>query len=302
MFRPKNSATRVDVFCVGFACIDLSFNTTHHPTEDEKLRATALQTSGGGPASNAAVAIARLDGTAAFCGYLGQDAFGEAHLAELIAEGVDVSKVYRAEAPTPIATVIVKPGGARTNVSYRSSLARVPEDAIKLQDVNPKVLLVDGHQPLLSLKLIETARSLGIPTVLDAGSVNDSTSMLYNKVDYLITSEKFARDFTGEDDPRVALATLDGAAPFVACTWGNAGVYWQDVDGQHHMPAYDVETVDTNGAGDAFHAAFALGIAQQMPAKLNMRRACAVGALTCLKVGARPALPKTIEVERLYKV
>lgn len=123
----------------------------------------------------------------------------------------------------------------------------------------------------------------------------------YHKVDYLITSEKFAREMSHEDDPRLALAALDGAAPFIACTWGEDGVYWQYEDGQHHMPAFDIEPVDTTGAGDAFHGAFALGLAQGITHKENLRRASATAALACLKPGTRSALPERQRVEALIR-
>ena len=123
---------------------------------------------------------------------------------------------------------------------------------------------------------------------------------MFNQVDYLITSEKFARDFSHEDDPRQALACLDGAAPFIAATWGADGVYWQHRDGhQQHLPAFDIDAVDTTGAGDAFHGAFALGVAQQLPLQPNLRRASACAALTCLRAGARTALPDRAAVDRL---
>ncbi|MGJ8639725.1 MAG: carbohydrate kinase family protein [Opitutaceae bacterium] len=294
-----HNKSSVDVLCVGYACVDLNFTGTHHPSPDEKMRATSFTSCGGGPASNAAVAVARLGGSARFCGYLGKDAFGDSHIAELSTAGVEVDGMYRSDAPTPVASVITKPNGKRSIIDYRAPTAIAPEDAITLAAYPAQVLLVDGHQPLLSLKLIEEATELGIPTVLDAGSINDGTQLLYNKVDYLVTSEKFAREFTGEEDPRKALSAMDGAAPFVASTWGADGVYWQDQYGQHHTPAFDIEPVDTNGAGDAFHGAFALGLAEGLDQRLNIRRACAVGALTCLKAGARTAIPEKDGVDRL---
>jgi sulfofructose kinase len=233
------------------------------------------------------------------CGYLGNDAFGDAHLREFASHGVHADVLDRGDAPTPIAAVTIKPNGERSIIDYRAPSALAAEDTISLAKFPAKVLLVDGHQPLLSLALIEEARALGIPSILDAGSINDGTQLLYNKVDYLITSEKFAKHYSGEDDPRTALAALDGAAPLIACTWGADGVYWQDHYGQHHTPAFDIETVDTTGAGDAFHGAFALGIAEGLKAKQNMRRACATGALTCLKSGARNALPTRKAVDAL---
>lgn len=296
-----SSHAPVDVLCVGYACVDINFNASHHPTADEKLRATNMHTCGGGPAANAAVTIARLGGSARFSGYLGNDAFGDAHLREFADDGVLAEALHRDDAPTPVAAVTIKPNGERSIIDYRAPDAIAAEDTIRLAEFPAKVLLVDGHQPLLSLALIEEARALGIPSILDAGSVNDGTLLLYNKVDYLITSEKFAKHYSGEDDPRTALAALDGAAPFIACTWGADGVYWQNEYGQHHTPAFDIEPVDTTGAGDAFHGAFALGLAEGLDPKTNIRRASATGALTCLKAGARSALPTRKSVEALCR-
>ena len=209
--------------------------------------------------------------------------------------------LHRGEAATPLAVVTVKPEGKRSIVDYRTASALAPETILSLKNYPAKVLLVDGHQPLLSLALVEEARELGIPSVLDAGSVNDGTTLLYDKVDYLIASEKFARQYSHKENPRTALATLDGCATLIAVTWGSEGVYWQDENGQHHTPAFDIEPVDTTGAGDAFHGAFALGLAEELNHKDNFRRACAAGALTCLKSGSRNALPRRKEVDALIQ-
>jgi sulfofructose kinase len=287
------------VLCVGYACVDINFKAPHHPAADEKLRATGMHTCGGGPAANAAVAIARLGGSARFSGYLGEDAFGEAHLRELRQAGVLTDAVQRGPAATPVAAVTIKPDGARAIIDYRAPAALAAADSTSLASHPARVLLVDGHQPLLSLALVEEARALGIPSLLDAGSINDGTRLLYNQVDYLITSEKFARQYSGEDAPRSALAALDGSAPFIAVTWGAEGVYWQDSNGQHHSPALDIDAVDTTGAGDAFHGAFALGLAQGLSIRHNIRRATVTGGLTCLQAGARTALPHRQAVDAL---
>ncbi|ADE53647.1 carbohydrate kinase family protein [Coraliomargarita akajimensis] len=300
--NPVSAAPGVDVLCVGYACVDINFSAAHHPHADEKLRATAMHSCGGGPAANAAVAIQRLGGTARFAGYLGTDAFGDAHLREFRADGVAHETVTQAGAPTPVAAVTVKPDGQRSIVDYRAPSALCPEDAFELKNYPAKVLLVDGHQPMLSLRLVEQARALGIPTVLDAGSINDGTQLLYNRVDYLIASEKFAKQMSHEDDPRLALAMLDGAASVIAATWGADGVYWQDEHGQHHLPAYDIDPVDTTGAGDAFHGAFALGLARGLNLRDNMRWSSATGALTCLQFGARTALPLARKVQALCQI
>ena len=107
----------VDVCCVGYACTDISFHVSHHPKADEKLRALDMHTCGGGPAANAAVAITRLGGSARFCGYLGKDAFGDAHLRELQENGVQTDVLHRGDIATSLAVVTIKPKGARSAVS-----------------------------------------------------------------------------------------------------------------------------------------------------------------------------------------
>jgi len=259
-----------------------------------------MHSCGGGPAANAAVAIARLGGKAAFGGYLGNDAFGNSHLSEFEAEGVITDWIERGSTPTPIAAVIIKPSGERTIIDHCDSATRLTAIDAIFENHTPKVVLIDGHQPLASLDIVNEARRRGIPTILDAGSLHDGTELLYNKVDYLITSEKFARQFSKEELPTHALESLSGAATHIAVTWGAEGVYWSDERGQiTHTPAFNIEAIDTTGAGDAFHGAFALAIARKTQLKVAYRYASAVGALTCMTCGARNAFPQSEVVEKL---
>ncbi|MFQ3224304.1 MAG: sulfofructose kinase [Lentimonas sp.] len=207
------------------------------------------------------------------------------------------------DAPTAIAAITIKPDGARSIVCYRDPAAFSREDTISLQQYPAKVLLVDGHQPSLSIRLVEEARELGTPSILDAGSINGGTQQLYDKVDYLVASSKFAYQQTGSSDTETALKAMREFAPFTAITQGPVGIYWQTQDSSEifHMKAFKVDAVDTTGAGDAFHEAFALGIAQDIPMLDNIRRAAACGALTCLKMGARNGLPTKREVESLFR-
>lgn len=293
------ATAEVDVFCVGYACIDLNFSVPRHPGPNEKVRASALHLCGGGPAANAAVAVTRLGGTAAFGGALGRDAFGDTHIRELEAEYVATGAVRRGNHATAVAAVGTKPDGSRSIYHYTSPDALLPEDALSLSQQPARVLLLDAHQAPASTALIAEARARGIPVVLDAGSVHEGTRLLLDKVDYLVASENFALTHTGEDDPPAALAAMDGLAPFIAITCGREGVYWLDEDGRHHLPAFDIRAMDETGAGDAFHGAFALGLAQNLPPRRNVRRASAAGALTCLHAGARTALPSLAEVSAL---
>lgn len=290
--------TNVDVLCVGYACYDLVFSVSAHPAADEKIVADDFISCGGGPATNAAVAISRLGFNAAFAGYLGQDLYGEQHYQELQAHGVNTDFVVRGLSPTPLATVLVKPNGDRALINYKGSTQALPATAVDFSALQAKVMLFDGHEPYLSIPLADRARKTGIPTVLDAGSVHEGTMALIGEVDYMVCSEKFAQQFSS--DVEKTLVCLARVAPTVVITLGERGLIWQRDKRRGESPAFPVVAVDTTGAGDAFHGAFAAAIAAGMEWQEVLRYASAAGALCCTKIGARTGLPSREEHAALF--
>jgi len=117
----KKKSLNVDVVCAGFACHDIVFDVEEHPGPDDKTRATSLVNCGGGLASNAAVASARLGHSTAFIGYVGNDAYGDMHIAEFHADNVNTDWIIRGDEPTPLSAIIVKPDGLRTIVNHRGN-------------------------------------------------------------------------------------------------------------------------------------------------------------------------------------
>lgn len=292
----------VDVLCVGHASYDLVFAVPHHPVADEKIFADQLVACGGGPAANAAVTVARLGGHAAFGGFLGSDLYGDAHFKELTEAGVDTRHVVRGPFPTPLSAVLVKPDGSRSLVNHKGATPPLSAGQLSLAPETAKVLLLDGHEPLVSVALAEAARRFGVPVVLDAGSVHPGTSALHDKVDCLACSEKFARQFLGGKDEQRALQVLGELAPAVVITLGEHGLVWRRGTESGKLPAFAVSAVDTTGAGDAFHGALALALARDLPWDETLRFASAAGALCCTRMGARTGIPLAIDVERLLQL
>jgi len=293
--------TPIDVLCVGHAAYDLIFSVPHHPGPDEKCMATALAGCGGGPAANAAVTVSRLGLRSAFAGYLGRDEFGERHLKELNDAGVTTDLVVRGDAPTPLSVVWVKPDGQRSLVNHRENRGPLTADSMSDLPFHPKVLLFDGHEPMMAEALVEYARHRNIPTVLDAGSVHSGTETLASRVDYLIASHVFARDLTGREDPNKALSEMADLAPGVVITLGCDGVIWRKGRESGTMSAVPIRAVDTTGAGDAFHGAFSAGLARHMDWSDLLHLSNTVAALTCLQMGARTAIPTLKEVADFMK-
>jgi sulfofructose kinase len=288
-----------DVLCLGHAAYDLTFTVAHHPAPDEKSVADRLVSSGGGPAANAAVAVARLGGRSAFAGYLGQDVYGDLHLAELEAEGVDTRLVARGLDPTPLSVILAKPDGRRSLINYRGQTRPLPPHSINLSYIQPQVILFDGLEPDASPPIAQWARARGIPTVLDAGSVHRGTEALVGLVDFVVASEKFGLGYTGVANPVTAVARLAQKGQTAVITLGERGLVWQSPTGAGQMAAWPVTAVDSTGAGDAFHGAFAYGLALGQPWLELLRYASAAGALCCTCYGARVGLPGATAVAEL---
>jgi len=292
---------KIDVLCVGASAYDLTFAVDAHPQADEKVFASALVSCGGGPAANAAVAVARLGRTAVFSGYLGNDTFGNLHIQELEAEGVLTNWIARGSDPSPVSTIIAKPNGSRSLIAYQGATTNLPAGSIDFSNLIPKVILFDGHEPHISIPLVAWAKENGIPTVLDAGSLHFGTKKLAVQVDYLVCSEKFARQFTEEQDKLLAMRKLGNVAPNVVITLGEHGLIWKQDENEGHLPAFKVNAVDTTGAGDTFHGAFTWCLAQKMAWLETLIFASAAAALCCTKVGARHGIPYHNEVMLLLE-
>lgn len=294
----------IDVLCVGHASFDITMTTAHHPGADEKMLADELKLGGGGPAANAAVQVARLGGRAAFCGYLGHDLFGEEHAAELAHEGVDIGLLVRGDHPSPVSQILAKPDGKRSVVNFKGDTPWLAEDAVETRHVEvlaPRVVLFDGHEPLLSASICDWARDKDIPTVLDAGSLHRGTRELAGRVDYLVASAAFAASYC--DTPRSAawLGTLGRVAPHVVVTLGEQGLIWQRGSDRGTLAGYRVHAVDSTGAGDAFHGAFALAVARDMGWSETLALSSAAGGLACTRLGARPSLCDSTSVLKLMR-
>ena len=290
----------IDVLCVGHASYDLVFSVDHHPAGDEKMFATGLVGCGGGPAANAAVTVAKLGFKAAFAGFLGCDIYGENHCQELLDVGINTDLIMRGSSPTPLSAILVKPDGKRALINYKGATRPLPAEALDFSAVYPKVVLFDGHEPHISIPLSARCRREGIATVLDAGSVHDGTMALMKDVDYLVCSEKFARQYAG--DIETAMAKLADVAPAVVITLGDKGLIWRRGQEQGRIPAFPVAAIDTTGAGDAFHGAFAAAVSAGMNWTAILRYASAAGALCCTKIGARTGLPTREELRALFEL
>jgi sulfofructose kinase len=271
------------------------------PPEDSKAEATSLRESGGGPAANAAYLLGKWGVPTAFAGVIGDDPQGEQIRREFREVGVDLSASPVPEGrATPVSIILVSERtGSRTIVTRKSPGAPL---VLSPLDAKPQVLLFDGHELPASLAAIE--RYPEARTILDAGSLREGTAELAKRVDYLIASERFARQVTGlqtleesKDRARAVAELANRNGRRVVITLGARGLIHGTGSEFEHLPTFPVRAIDTTGAGDIFHGAFAYGLLMGWEFSRNLRFASMTAAISVQEPGGRASIPlrKTVE-------
>lgn len=280
------------VLVCGIAVVDYVFQMETLPQSAEKHRANAMEVVGGGCAANAAVAIARLGGKAQLMTRLGDDATGHLIRADLEAEGVDLApSVIASEGRSAVSSVMVDATGERMIVNFPGSGLAETAPVPPL----PEAVLADTRWPEAALAVLNAAREAGVAAVLDAEA--PVQPQVAEAATHVVFSAQGLMDFTGaatlEEGLRMARAQLPG---WVAVTDGARGMAYLEDGIVHWLKGYDVEVVDTLGAGDVWHGAFALGLAEGLDELSAARHAHAAAALKCTAFGGRNATPTRAQV------
>jgi sugar/nucleoside kinase (ribokinase family) len=294
------------ILCAGIIVLDEVFRVERFPEPDGKAQADAFFVINGGCAANAAVAIARLGGRAALAGPLGgppgDDSNGDRVLAALAREGVDCTGCVRlAGMASPLSAIFIDARGERMIVTYRDRriAEAVPSDPAGL--VAPAdAVLADNRYPAFVRPILAAARARGIPAVLDGDRPTAIDEDLFGLASHVIFSGECLRGTTGCSDLAEGLRRMAGVTgAFLAATDGPHDVLWLEGSAVRRSPVFPIRAVDTLGAGDVFHGAFALALAEGREIAAAMRFAAAAAGLKCSRLGGSTAAPTRAEVVAL---
>jgi sulfofructose kinase len=288
------------VLCVGHAVQDFVFTVQELPSRPAKHRATRFESVGGGPAATAAVAVARLGGRALLAARVGDDVAADMIVDELRGHGVDCSRVRRCRGcASSVSAVIVDAAGERLIVNHMDPA--LPDDPRWLpspRDVDVDAVLADTRWPEGAAAALEAARLAGLPAVLDADRPVPPDGALLREASHVAFSADALADYTGVADPAQALERVARELPGWCCvTAGGEGVYVIEGDRPRRVPAFEVRAVDTLGAGDVWHGAFALALAEGRDEAMAVRFASAAAALKVQRTGGRGGAPTRAEVD-----
>lgn len=272
---------------------------------DNKVQMLEHLVQGGGPAATSTVAAARLGVSAAFIGTVGDDEPGKKIISDFEAEGVSTENMLiRRGAASAIAYCWIEgPTGKRSVAWTRGSLEELQAEEVDLELIrHAKILHIDGHNPKGALAAVKEAKKHNIIVNFDAGTLRDGVPELLPYTTILIASEKFAGQYSGEEDLEKALLKLGEIhAPVTGLTMGEKGSLFLDKGEILHIPAFPISAVDTTGAGDVFHAAFGVRYMETGDLRESARFASAVSAIKCLKLGGRAGIPTREVVNEFLK-
>ena len=289
------------IICVGHAALDRIYRIEAFPPEPTKVRALEHVECGGGMAANAAVAIARLGGKAELWSRTGDDAAGNTIRAGLKAERVDVRYVQGFEgARSSTSAIIVDGKGERLIVGQRDAGMPSGTSWLPLERVREADAVLGDVRWLEGLRAVfARARKEKVPTILDADlGAREALGGILKLTDYAIFCAPALREFAAGGSNADRLEHVLSLGPrHAGVTLGRDGYLWRERKEKGELPGFDVSITDTTGAGDAFHGAFALLVAEGRPTPECARVAAAVAALKCMRLGSRAGLPTRGELD-----
>ena len=275
------------IMCLGHLTYDTTLLTNSYPDENEKYHLDNKIECGGGPAPNAGFLLSKWRENVFVAGIIGNDYQGmnikdEFEEMKINTEYIDIGVGVHTDCSYIIANTS---NGSRTILTAKDSTH--PEYSLDI-DEEFDVIILDGNEPDTAVKLLEA--NPNAITILDAGNLRDGTKKLAPLVKYLVCSHDYAEDFTEmkidyknkKSIEKVYKKMQETYKNNIIITLENAGCY-TEIDGKGEIiPSIEVEPVDSTGAGDIFHGAFAYFLIHDYDMRDVLRYANITGALSTL--------------------
>jgi len=296
------------VIVIGSSNTDLVVQVYRLPQKGETVLGGELKTFFGGKGANQAAAAKKGGSDVLFITKLGEDAYGEKYRKHLLELGIDPSGILRDEKTVSGTALIAvdREGNNQIVVSPGANSALVPKDIEKLKSNFSKksVMLLQLEIPLETVAYsLETAKSLGIRTILNPAPAVILSEKLLKNIDIMTPNRSELEALTGrkpgneKEIAKAAKALLERGVKNVIVTLGERGALLVTGEKTEHFPAFKVKAVDTTAAGDAFNGILACALSEGLGLEQAVIKTNAAGALTTLKIGAQPSLPSREEIE-----
>jgi sugar/nucleoside kinase (ribokinase family) len=284
---------------VGLCTLDVIQLVDHVPAPNEKLTAQRMAVAAGGPATNAAVTYAYLGGRATLITGVGAHALTAGIRADIKDMNVNLIDFDpEAAGPPPISTILVTAASGDRAVVSVNAAGRQLRPGARLASLaeESRIVLVDGHHPELSHSALSAARKWARTTLLDGGSWKSGLEALLPLVDVALCSADFHPPGTATPLETFDFLRARGVV-WAAITRGPDPILWSGPNGEGQVAVPHASVMDTLGAGDAFHGAFAFAVAlidalDEVAFVNALRQAAVVAATSCESFGTRAWMSK----------
>ncbi|MGD8397747.1 MAG: PfkB family carbohydrate kinase [Anaerolineae bacterium] len=283
---------------LGYCTYDILALVPHVPEFDDvyMVHVSELIHDGGGQVGTALVAAARLGARTGYIGALDDDREGQQLREMFEAEGVDVSRLRVVPGSgTNVCIILVNEGTAGRSILCA---ARASREALHLDTTDrayvetAQVLHLDGQFMPAAIQAARWAKKAGTLVCFDGNHPRPGLDTLLPLVNWLVVAAPFPQAYTGVATPHEAAQALLALGPeLLVVTHGEKGCEVWTRQTHFSVPGFEVDAVDTTGAGDAFHGAFLYAMVQQWTLARAARFANAVAALNCRTLGGRRGLP-----------
>jgi sugar/nucleoside kinase (ribokinase family) len=264
---------------------------------------------GDGMSASAACAIVRLGGRAEFWARVGDDANGRAAVASLKAAGLNCENVaFIPNATGSFCTVVVDHQGERIVIPRHDPALPADPSWLPLERIRNgefSAVLTEVRWPEGAAAVLDAARAAGIPAILDAEvGAPGIMEHLASRATHVLYSETGLAKHVGRAAARNQLTRAQALLPdqFLGVTRGADGFYWLADGKVQHAEGVAVTAVDTLGAGDVFHGAYALALTEGMAMSDAARFACVAASLKCGIFGGRIGAPDRAAVVARIKL
>ena len=301
----------MDIVGIGLCTFDIMVKLSELPTWDHPVRLDQVLFDGGGPCGTALCAASRLGAKTSLISTAGNDWFAEYKLASLKDHRVDISHVlYREAKENQLVIVNVDENTGERIFNLYKDFYQYPVQVEELDRdfiTSADYLLLDGHYFDASLQAARWMHDAGKRVMFDGGKTNkkeltDQKKAMVALTDILICGSGFAEALTDEAELMEAgKAALSYGPQIVVITQGENGSHTFTSEQSFHTPAFEVEVVDTTGAGDVFHGAYLFGLIKGWDLHTIAIFSSAVSAIECTFLGGRSGIPDFQEVDKFLK-
>jgi len=289
---------RPRIAVVGSANVDLTTFTQQFPKPGETIFGQKFDLGFGGKGANQAAAARLCDAEVFMVARVGDDLFGAATIKNFEKLGIDAKHVKQVDGVSSgVAPIFVDPAGQNRIIVVKGANDKLmPDDVDAASDVlkSADCIVLQFEIPLETVYYtIQFAHKNGVRCLLNPAPAQPVDLKAVANLDYFVPNESEAENISGlpvrtvDDAKKCAEKLLAGGVRRVIITLGANGALLAGKEGMDHVPAFNVQTVDSTGAGDAFIGSFATFLAEGLTERDAVQKANFYAGLSTTGVGTQ---------------